>query len=654
MKKKRPLRYNSSELFLNDTIKVISFSAIGVLVEYPMVSYGEIINLLEKKARYLLRDNAFPFVEARLDAERKILSACPTNASDLDAIYAYLASRGILPEECARKLLDAEIHLNIKYLKARKPSRALFQSALSSGKRIITIDDTFLNPDLVRQSLSAQGYEGIHAIYTSSPGRGCKANGSLYKTALEDLQLPPRNLLHVGVDEAADLHAPSKLGISCALGQSSFDHFKSHTSSYGLWSKRNLINRVDPAFRSMIGLSATTVFDRPAERREDVSNVFRGDPYVLGYHAVGPFLLNLVKWITSRAKRNKNDVVAFVARDGFLVQKAYDMISEIFDDAPASLYIRISRSTCLPFDLNSSASVIFNHKILNISQDITVRDALKIRFDVTADGNIEAFFNSRGQCLDQKLGDSPQAFEIMSSEEVGALKSIKAKQIRLSEYYQQELGHFSRVGLFDVGYNARSQRTIEKIIDKPLNGYYISSFHPVVEMEESGFDISNFLNPPQNRWVSNPGFATAVLELILSEFSVGTIVDVDQQNGKWLPVLEKHSIASETEKLLTTIQCGALDFIQNAKNTFGDDLKLMPISANTSFFLLNSFMTNPSPKDAALFQGVNFSNSVMGKEFFLIGRTLRESHWREGFAAIQRARRKKSWREKILSVLPQR
>lgn len=267
---------------------------------------------------------------------------------------------------------------------------------------------------------------------------------------------------------------------------------------------------------------------------------------------------------------------------------------------------------------------------------------------------ISKLFNSRGHRLDEKLSDNPQAFEIMSSDEVGALKSTKAKQRRLSDYYQQELGQFSRIGLFDVGYNARAQRTIEKIINRPLNGYYISSFHPVVEMEESGFDISNFLNPPQNRWVSNPGFATAVLELILSEFSVGTIVDVQHRNGKWLPVLEEHSIARETEELLIALQSGALDFVQNAKDTFGDDLKIMPISANTSFFLLNSFMTNPSPKDAGLFQGINFSNSVMGKEFFLIGATLRESHWREGFAAIQRARRKKTWREKILSIFPQR
>jgi len=65
----------------------------------------------------------------------------------------------------------------------------------------------------------------------------------------------------------------------------------------------------------------------------------KGIYYTVGYQCLGPLLVGFCQWLKNNSESKNIDELLFFARDGYIIQKAYNIL---FPNSPSS-YICISR-----------------------------------------------------------------------------------------------------------------------------------------------------------------------------------------------------------------------------------------------------------------------------------------------------------------------
>ena len=51
---------------------------------------------------------------------------------------------------------------------------------------------------------------------------------------------------------------------------------------------------------------------------------YNADPYFVGYAALGPEVLALIKWIADNLERDNANGIVFLSRDGYLPMQVYN------------------------------------------------------------------------------------------------------------------------------------------------------------------------------------------------------------------------------------------------------------------------------------------------------------------------------------------
>jgi hypothetical protein len=111
-------------------------------------------------------------------------------------------------------LVRAELHVERDALMPDLDVLDLVRFARERGKRVVAISDTYLSEQELRMLLEPHfhGDAAIDQVFSSSDHGVGKTNG-MFDLVLRELGLEPRQLVHVGDHELADVERPSKLGI---------------------------------------------------------------------------------------------------------------------------------------------------------------------------------------------------------------------------------------------------------------------------------------------------------------------------------------------------------------------------------------------------------------------------------------------------------
>lgn len=246
-----------------------------------------------------------------------------------DQIYDFLGKR-------YEDLKQQELDMEESVLTANPEMLEVFNYAKEQGKKIVILSDMYLSKDFLEMVLQKKGYSGFNKLYVSADINKTKRSGSLYKHVLDELEVSPGKMIHIGDNLSVDCEVANYLGISTFYYEKVMNRFFQQNPKATIFHQNNSDNI---AVSIILGVSA-------------IKSLTSEDNYWenLGYDYAGPIAYGYTEWLYKEFKKDGIEEALFVARDGYILDKIFRLfkdndIKSHYFLAPRSLYQAIKLST---------------------------------------------------------------------------------------------------------------------------------------------------------------------------------------------------------------------------------------------------------------------------------------------------------------------
>lgn len=175
----------------------------------------------------------------------------------------------------------------------------------------------YLPKEVIEKIFIKNNYANYYKLYLSSDLMLTKASGNLYKYIINDLNVKPSTIMHLGDNYHSDFENPRLYGIDAFFIEKIIDIFlkKNIRAEKLLHENENNIG-----VSIMLGLSAFSCFNKNDKNKEN--NYWRNFGFIYG----GPAVFSYMNWLKKQIIKENIKEVLFVARDGYSLKKVFDII----------------------------------------------------------------------------------------------------------------------------------------------------------------------------------------------------------------------------------------------------------------------------------------------------------------------------------------
>jgi predicted HAD superfamily hydrolase len=622
---------------LMDRHSVVSFDVFDTLLVRPFDTAEGVFNLIQPAMQDLSGGLIGDFRAARLAARKLATDRGLITGEEVrlaDRYTALAESLGMGPN-LAQKMLDIELAAELQVCQPRHLGKKLFDEAQRKGKRIVLVSDIYFDRDIMEALLAKAGYAGYERMFLSSEEGVLKHTGRIYPKVVAALGVTPADILHFGDNQKSDVDQAKASGLTPF-------YLEATAAAFGKSSKlAQAYNFSDALTKSTVrGIIANRLADNPWQMVTPSAAGTRAEDF--GYAVTGPYYMGFAKWVLERAMEDKVDTLYFLARDGEIVKRCYDILAKQYPKAPKSEYVLASRRS-----LNVAS-------LTELSQAI---DMLKVNFAPTELLNL----------LTNRFGLNPEqiATEDLKAGGYGSLMDIadhKLHQGRLvklitalwpkielnateeraliTEYYESKNafnpGNFAVV---DIGHNGTLQISLSRLLNKELGGYYFVTYEGIAGVEKEGLEARGYLAERLNGKPSAHPYCNHLLmfELLFLNDQGSFVKFKRGKDGKpiavHLPLTGEESRVSFSRK----VHAGAEAFTQDLCDALGPDVERLQMDGYTAISGYLQVLDNPAEADAKLFEGLVFENMYSGRNVRMVlsnsesaAQFESESIWKEG------------------------
>lgn len=576
------------EAIKSEECEIVSFDIFDTLILRPFWYPTDLFYLMNKYFMDVTGATSdIDFAQMRIESEKSCRERIKIDnpAFDditLDEIYEELHRRYYLSEDVCSKLKAKEAEYELRFCTVRKTGKELYEEAVDCGKTVIFTSDMYLTEDIVRAILRKNGY-GDHRLFLSSEVRQGKWSGRLYKYLLKQCGVKdPDKVIHIGDNWGSDVEMPHNHGIRsfhlCKPVDMMQDLNPSIYSGEGFTQAfinnatgRDMNNAIWGfwGLRTMLALTANKIFDNPYISFDKNSD-FNADPVFVGYYVLGMHLYAVVKWLIDEIKDKNVNRVQFVARDGWLVKRAYDMLNKD-NTLPKSNYLYLSRKALALADVNQPVdfySLITKINIFNSSP----RKLLDFFDGMIDKDEAESFLSSaesHGFFRNEKFTSRAnyEQFIKLLLEQLWEKFNFKSYRKMLHDYFTDLIDENDI--LFDIGYSGRTECALKNILGYAPESYYI---HTNSEMLDRRMHQANFKNHQFYHY--KPNITGVMREHMFMKLDASTIGYRKTDKGVE-PIFEEYKIDYHTRNITELVQDSAMEFVSDMVNIFGDELELL-------------------------------------------------------------------------------
>ena len=216
-----------------------------------------------------------------------------------------------------KRFKEIEIELEERILTTHKENKEIYDYALRIGKKIIIVSDMYLPKNAIEKILIKNNYTNYYKLYLSSDLMLTKASGNLYKYIINDLNVKPSTIMHLGDNYHSDFENARLYGIDAFFIEKIIDVFlKNNIRAKKLLNE----NENNIGISIMLGLSAFSCFNKNDKNKEN--NYWRNFGFIYG----GPAVFSYMNWLKKQIIKENIKEVLFVARDGYSLKKVFDII----------------------------------------------------------------------------------------------------------------------------------------------------------------------------------------------------------------------------------------------------------------------------------------------------------------------------------------
>ncbi len=603
--------------------KVVSFDVFDTAVVRKVTHPYDIFKLVERTytKRYGALD--FDFYEERLIAEysARILQGVvekPKEDITLDEIYDQLAH--VKKPEVVEALKKLEIEIECSYTYCDRIIYTLYQMALRAGKRVIFTSDMYLPKHCIAEILQRAGYQTYEDIFVSSEYGVTKHAGKLQKCVLERINVAAGDVLHIGDNYLSDIKQSQKCGLS---------------TLYYPQKRLSWVDKIDEIdvksalFRSLtISLlnknnKWSSICDKPDDYRQ------------IGYNYFGPFVYNYCLWIHRHYFEQQYDQVYFLARDGYVIKKAMQIMAQHGFAAVDGQYVYASRRALrlLPFaeSISDQACLklledeeIYNRTIVDVFKKwgldaVAQIDTLKA-YNITPEMVVQdsaAWRSKLAQVLtDQRVKDAIQQ------------NAILEKQAIVQYLREKRIDKYKKIMLVDLIVSGNLHKGLtdlaSEITEAALHGWYFTTNMHAIKHVENGYKLKGFY-VDQGRPFYRLNALQGALGLIESIISAPhpSVLYFENVAGKIVPHFSDEVLAQAENDKLAQIRSGILDYVSDAAAS-GLGCDDMAIDYNLPIQMLKKLYTRPSKAEANILGALTHFDIGQGKK---MGMPLKKYHY---------------------------
>lgn len=622
------------ETIISKDINCISFDIFDTLIVRPFLEPADLFYFMDEYFKQISECN-LSFKEVRIHAERicrKNIRLVNPNWQDvtLEEIYQQMKKIYGFSEKNCEQLMKKEEELEIHFCMKRTIGKELYELAHIAGKRIVLISDMYLSEKCVNQILRKNGYIFHDNIFLSSSERKLKYTGDLYQTAVEMCGIEKERILHIGDNWNVDYLKSRELGFqSCFLPKTKDILFNTLGDCYtgdSINASFNNINSVidlstimsNPTVRTLYALVANESFDNPFVSFNSESNYNR-DAYFIGYFVVGMHLLGITRWMTDILLKESYEKIHFIARDGYLPKKIYDITRKYVDNLPPSEYLYASRKSLVVAGIQSKIDLYNignNCSIYNQTPD----NIYKLYASVLKplDDEIKKRFKIEGISFDKKF-KSEEEFSFFVSKLIEIAYDEKVAKINFQvcqKYFKDKIGEHDIA--FDLGYSGKLQSGICRATGYPVDVLFVhtNGFGATQQSKNGGFQIKSYYD-------FEPPMSGIINEFIFSDYRPSCIGYVNDNDGI-CPIFEEKKVAFQEKYFLDEIARGCEKFIEDFYRTFQGYTEMFQLRAMDASLPYERFLMNDKPYDIDLLKNFYLEDEYYGG----ISKKSFSEHWR--------------------------
>lgn len=519
---------------------IISFDIFDTLVKRDCDIPTDVFRYMERDDRCKLKD----FANVRIEAEKNARERSDKQEITLDDIYASFPSS--LSEKEREHLKQLEISYEEALCKLNPEIIPILDFAQHTHKTIVIITDMYL-PDSVLHEILNRCSVSYSKLYSSGHYGVTKHDGGLYRLVVDDMRVNPKRIVHIGDSFKSDYLMARKSGMDSI-------HIAKKSLTGMFVDKKYFKKNSD--YRALCQFISN-------HRECDNHDVF----YSTGFECLGPVLYGFEKWLIKELKSEGFTDVYFLARDGQIMKKAFDL----FETGIKSHYFYGSRRALIVptlwmhpelsdikgriafYDRDTIASLMH---MIGLDAD-NYNELISIAgFDIHALYKFDDLFKN-------------QKFIKLYNEKIKkyVIRNSKNEYAFLNRYLNQEKIN-GKTAIVDIGWYGNMQKALCEIVGDTadIHGYYVGVYpnsRNVIEhrIKASGylFDIDSGYDRYQMEYVFTPIFE----DLFTADH--GTTIKYKESNKRIIPVLDKWEFEnSDAFDKLKVAQNAALSFIKMA------------------------------------------------------------------------------------------
>ncbi len=297
---------------------VISFDVFDTLIFRPFSQPSDLFYMMESELGYLNFKNIRTETEKNL--RRKKLRNVGTSEVSLSEIWKEMNKVTGIP---IKKGMELEYKREEQYCFANPYMLEVVKELRKLNKKYIVISDMYLEAKLLYALLKKNGFQDVGECFVSNEYGKSKSEGSLY-TVVKEKYGKELKYVHVGDNSFSDIRQAYCEGFQGIIYPN--------------------INEVGMKYRTE-DMSVITGSIYRGIINSHIHNGMRvySKDYEFGFIYGGLFVLGYCEWIHKYACSHKVDKILFLARDGEILNKAYEMIYPESENEISFEYVYWSR-----------------------------------------------------------------------------------------------------------------------------------------------------------------------------------------------------------------------------------------------------------------------------------------------------------------------
>lgn len=195
-----------------NSVDVVSFDIFDTLIERRVDRPIDIFSIVGNRVLGSKYEKIFQ--QERIEAERLARDKSNNREVTLDEIYQELTKYDLSVQNA---LKQEEVKQELVGCYFKQEMKPVYNEVLKLEKRVFFISDMYLPKDVIEQMLHKCGINGYEKLYVSNEYGKNKLSGELFKIVLQENNIGPNNMIHLGDSIKADWLGAYRAGVRSIL-----------------------------------------------------------------------------------------------------------------------------------------------------------------------------------------------------------------------------------------------------------------------------------------------------------------------------------------------------------------------------------------------------------------------------------------------------